>query len=444
MRVSSPSTGTIDLPTMTTPLPKSSPPVTAVRPFAGHARGSREYRRVVTALFAAGIVTFAQLYSTQAVLPLMHADAALGVSAAQAALTVSASTLGLVVAVLPWASLADHIGRVRAMMISTISATCLGLITPFMPTIELLLAVRFLEGMAVGALPALAMAYIVEEIRRSDVAIAAGTYVAGNSIGGLSGRLISGPVGDLWGWRTGLLAVALWAAAATVVFALVVPRARGFVTLHERRLRGEAKSALGLGRKLAANLTDPGMWGLFLVGFALMGGFVATYNYMGFHLIAPPFSLPTTLVSFLFVVYLAGTWAARVAGATSMRWGRGHTLATTVVMMAGGATLTLSGQLWLVFLGLLFVTMGFFGGHAVASAWIGQRASVGRAQASALYTLFYYAGSSLIGWTTGLFYESGGWTAAALSVAGLVAVVGLVVWLLIGVVCRHRPVSPAA
>ena len=37
--------------------------------FSGHAPGSREYRRLIVGLFFAGIATFAQLYSAQAVLP---------------------------------------------------------------------------------------------------------------------------------------------------------------------------------------------------------------------------------------------------------------------------------------------------------------------------------------------------------------------------------------
>lgn len=58
--------------------------------FSGHAPGSREYRRLIVGLFFAGIATFAQLYSAQAVLPQISSD--LSVSPATAALSVSAAT----------------------------------------------------------------------------------------------------------------------------------------------------------------------------------------------------------------------------------------------------------------------------------------------------------------------------------------------------------------
>lgn len=63
----------------------------ALRPtqsWAAHRRGSSEYRRLLAALFCAGIATFAQLYPPQGVLPQISAD--LGVGAASASLMVSA------------------------------------------------------------------------------------------------------------------------------------------------------------------------------------------------------------------------------------------------------------------------------------------------------------------------------------------------------------------
>src|SRR6476619_6538748 len=92
----------------------------------GHPRGSAAYGRLLAALFCAGVATFAQLYSPQAVLPLISSD--LGIGAATAALTISASTIGLAIGVIPWSTLADRIGRVRAISISVTVATVVGLL----------------------------------------------------------------------------------------------------------------------------------------------------------------------------------------------------------------------------------------------------------------------------------------------------------------------------
>ena len=68
---------------------------------------------------------------------------------------------------------------------------------------------------------------------------------------------------------------------------------------------------------------------------------------------------------------------------------------------------------------MVILTIGFFAAHAIASGWTGQRATVGRAQATSLYNLFYYGGSSVVGWLGGVVYQQFGWTAMALFVMGL-------------------------
>ena len=168
-------------------------PAATLPPWAGHPKGSAAYGRILAGLAFAGVATFAQLYSTQAVLPILAAD--LQVTAAEAALTISLATVGLAVTVLPWSFLADRIGRVRAMMWGISAATVLGLLVPLAPSFPMLLGLRMLEGMALGGIPAIAIAYLNEEVNKAHAALAAGSYVAGTTLGGLAGRLVAGPVG---------------------------------------------------------------------------------------------------------------------------------------------------------------------------------------------------------------------------------------------------------
>jgi MFS transporter, YNFM family, putative membrane transport protein len=69
--------------------------------------------------------------------------------------------------------------------------------------------------------------------------------------------------------------------------------------------------------------------------------------------------------------------------------------------------------------GMAVLTFGFFGAHSIASGWVGQRALTARAQASALYLLCYYLGSSIGGSTGGLAYSYAGWPGLVAMVAGL-------------------------
>jgi MFS transporter, YNFM family, putative membrane transport protein len=382
----------------------------SVAPWIGHPRGSSEYRRLLAALFCAGIATFAQLYSAQAVLP--QISAGLGIGAADAALVVSAATIGLAAGVIPWSVLADRIGRVKAMSISVITATVLGLAAPFAPTFELLLAGRFVEGLMIGGVPAIAVAYLIEEVDPGHAARAAGIYVGGTTIGGLLGRLVAGPVAEIAGWRIGVFSVAVLCAVAAFGFVKLAPQPRGFTPRNRRHVNPEGP----LLRRLAANLRSPRQLALFAQAFLLMGGFVAMYNFLGFRLTAAPFSLPQTVVSLVFLAYLAGTWASARAGAEATRIGRKKVLLASIAIMIVGVAITLSHNVVAVLMGLVIATAGFFGAHAIASGWTGRQAPVGKAQASSLYNLFYYSGSSVVGWFGGVAFDAVGWVGVATTI----------------------------
>ncbi|WP_420178561.1 MFS transporter [Paenarthrobacter sp. TA1.8] len=376
----------------------------------GHVKGSRGYSRVLAALALAGVATFAQLYSTQAILPLMAAD--LRITAAEAALSISLATVGLAVTVLPWSFVADRIGRVRAMAIGVAVATLLGLLVPLAPTVPWLLGLRTLEGMALGGIPAIAIAYLNEEVTKIHTALAAGTYVAGTTLGGLAGRLVAGPVGELWGWRAAALAVSLLATVSAVLFLVLVRKQRRFSPAPPMGFRGAL-------RTLGRHSSNPKLVSLYLQAFLLMGGFVAVYNYLGFRLHAEPFGLPATVVSLIFLAYLSGTISSRWAAGLTTRFGRRNVLVAGIAIMSAGLAMTLVENLAATLAGLVIFTGGFFAAHSVGSGWTGAIATTGRAQAASLYNLSYYLGSSVIGWAGGLAFQAFGWPALALSVIAL-------------------------
>lgn len=387
----------------------------------GHPKGSAAYGKILAGLAFAGVATFAQLYSTQAVLPLMSRE--LRITAAEAALTISLATVGLAVTVIPWSFLADRIGRVRAMAWGISAATVLGLMVPLATSFPLLLGLRMLEGMALGGIPAIAIAYLNEEINKAHAAMAAGSYVAGTTLGGLAGRLVAGPVGELWGWRAAALAVSVLAAVAAVLFLVLVPKARGFRPSPAKGLRGAV-------RTLGGHLRNARLLALYVQAFLLMGGFVAVYNYLGFRLSGEPFTLPATLISLIFLAYLSGTVTSRWAGGLTERFGRRRVLLAGILLMTAGLALTLTQVLVLVLAGLLVFTGGFFAAHSIGAGWTGSIAVSGRAQAASLYNLAYYLGSSVIGWAGGLLFQSLGWTALAVTVivlGGTTAVITAVV-----------------
>ncbi|MFD4582587.1 MFS transporter [Streptomyces sp. NPDC058434] len=391
------------------------------------APGVPGYRRMSFALFTAGVATFALLYSTQALLPAVSDD--FGVTASAASWTVSAATGALALCVLPLSALSERFGRVRLMTVSLVVATVVGLLVPFAPGPEWLVALRAVQGAALAGIPASAMAYLAEEVRPKALVAAIGLFVAGNSIGGMSGRIVTGWVAQLWGWRAALAAVGLMAVVCTVAFRLLLPRARHFTP--------GSLNPSALARTVRGHLADPLLMRLYGIGALFMTVFGAVYTVIGYRLVDAPFSLPQGVVGSVFLVYLVGTVSSAAAGRLVGRLGRRGALYLAVGTTTAGLLLSLADSLAAVLAGLVLITAGFFAGHAVASSSVSRTATTGRAQASALYQSAYYLGSSAGGTLGALAFHSGGWAGTVL--LGLLAVLGVVSITLYGSYSARAP-----
>ncbi|MEU8541872.1 MFS transporter [Streptomyces sp. NPDC048717] len=378
------------------------------------APGAPGFRRLSLALFAAGVATFALLYSTQALLPAVSAE--FGATASAASWTVSGATGALALCVLPLSALSERFGRRQMMTASLAVAVALALLVPLAPNLESLIVLRALQGAALAGVPASAMAFLAEEVRPKALIAAIGLFVAGNSIGGMSGRLLTGWVAQLWGWRAGLAAVGLLAVACAVAFRFLIPPARHFTPA--------SLNPMALGRTVRGHLADPLLVRLYAIGALFMTVFGAVYTVIGYRLTEAPFSLPQGVVGSIFLIYLVGTVSSAAAGKLVGRMGRRGALYLAVGATTSGLLLSLADTLPLILAGLVLITAGFFAGHAVASSSVSRTATTGRAQASALYQSAYYLGSSVGGTLGAVAFHSGGWSGTV--AIGLVAVFGVV------------------
>ncbi|MGW6027267.1 MFS transporter [Streptomyces sp. NPDC055099] len=381
--------------------------------------GGPGYRRMSFALFLAGVATFALLYSTQALLPLVSAD--FGVSASSASWTVSAATGALALFVLPLSALSERFGRRTLMTVSLTVAVVVGLLVPFAPSIGALIALRAVQGAALAGLPASAMAFLAEEVRPKALVAAIGMFVAGNSIGGMSGRIITGWVAQAWGWRVAVGVVGVVAVLCALAFRALLPAPRHFTP--------GSLNPKALGRTIRSHLSNPLLCRLYAIGALFMTVFGAVYTVIGYRLTEAPFSLPQGIIGSIFLVYLVGTVSSAAAGKLVTRLGRRGALYLAVSTTAGGLLLSLSDSLVMVLLGLVLITAGFFAGHAVASSSVSRTATEGRAQASALYQSAYYLGSSAGGTLGAVAFHAGGWAGTVgLGLLAVGGVVSLTVW----------------
>lgn len=376
--------------------------------------GSPQYHRALVALFCAGLAVFVQLYSPQGVLPEIALD--FGVSAGTSSWAVGAATIGVAIGVIPWAILSDRIGRVRALRWAVLIGVPVGLALPLVPNFGVLVALRFVEGLVLSGIPAVGLTALAEMVAPRALGIAVGSYIAGNTIGGLSGRIIAGLVSDPFGWRIGLLAVSLIAASAAIAFVLLVPPT------------AVSPVRMPVFGALRANLRTPGVMVPVLQAFLMMGGFVSAYNYLAFRLQQSPFDLSLAQTSWIFLAYIAGAVASRWVWRLVPRLPPSGAQLLALAVMLLGIVVTLFPSLPAVIVGLVLFTGGFFGAHSVASGLAQRRANAGRSLVAPLYNLAFYAGSSLLGWAGGLAFAGAGWTGTVMMIVAVVLLAAAAAW----------------
>ncbi|MFE0028700.1 MFS transporter [Amycolatopsis sp. NPDC059021] len=387
-------------------------------------------RRVKIAVAAAGISSFALLYAPQPVLPQLAVEYHL--DPGSASLAVSVATGALAIAVLPIAVLSEVVGRRPMILGSVILSVLFGLLVPLAPSYPAMLAVRALQGVAIAGFPGVAAAYLAERLGKAGVAAAVGAMIAGNTIGGMLGRLASGFTADALGWRGAMYVVAGVSLLCSAVTVVTLPRAPRRAASPAGEQGTFAIASRGLGNQLrevasglATALRRPVLLAQYAVALLAMGSFVALYNAAGFRLTGEPLDLSPAIASLVFLAYALGSVSSAAAGRLIARVGRTRALIGSLLLTLVGAALTLPDWLPLVVLGFVVLTAAFFSAHAVANGWAAAEAPDGsRGQVSGLYTLSYYLGSSVGGAVGGYVYGHAGWS----WLIGAVAV-----WLLLAV-----------
>ncbi|WP_416140099.1 MFS transporter [Halomonas sp. HK25] len=381
---------------------------------------TRAWWRATLALSLGSFLVFINLYAPQPLLPELRD--VYGVSTLAVGLVMSVATLALAASLLVFGPLSDAIGRAAIMRLTLLAAGGLSLGLALAPSFEALLVLRGLQGFVLGGLPAVAIAWMGDEFEPSAMLPAVGLYIGANSLGGISGRLVGGAVGEVAGSSASFLAVGAITLVGLAVFWKLLPASRGF-TPRPFELRG----ALG---DLAAHLHNPLLLAAYLLGGLNFLIFINQYSYLTFRLAQAPFGLGPSVMGLIFLTYLGGTLGSSLSGRLAGHLSPPACMVLGILILMGGTLVTLAGSLALIVLGLTINAFGFFLAHAMASSWVGRHAGQARGSASALYLVFYYSGASLGAFWLEPFWQVGAWPGVAVgSWLVLGVTLGIAAWL---------------
>jgi len=366
----------------------------------------------------AGYCAFINLYSPQAILPLLSEE--FHASAAEISLIITVSTLAVALTAPFTGTVADVLGRKRvivaAMFVLVIPTLMVGLAT----TLPQLIFWRAVQGLVLPPIFAVTVAYIGDEWTPREATTAAGIYSSGSSLGGFSGRLVTGLLADLIGWRAGFMALAAIAFAGAIVVAFLLPHERRFVRSH---------GLLASGRQMLAHFRNGQLLATYAVGFGVLFNFICTFTFVSFHLAAAPYNLSASWLGAIFVVYIVGSALTPWTGWAVGRFGRRRLMVRIIAIWVAGIALTLAPSLPLIIAGLAISAGCGLICQAISTSYVTITAKVGRSSAVGLYVTSFYVGGSFGAALGGVAWTIGGWPACvALVIAILMIMAAIVVF----------------
>jgi len=362
------------------------------------------------AVATTGFCAFLNLYSPQALLPELARE--LGVGAAEMSTVMTAGTAAIVLTAPFTGALADVIGRKRVITAAMLAVVLPMALIALSTSLESMIAWRFLQGLLLPPIFAVAVAYVGDEWPAREVPAVAGIYVTGASIGGFCGRFVPGVLTDLIGWRGAFLTLAAMSLAGALLVAATLTRERRFV-----RSEGMGASA----RQMLRHLHNPQLIATYAIGFGVLFNFIAVFTYVNFHLAAPPYLFTPTLLGAIFVIYLAGAVTAPMIGWAVVRFGRRPFVLGVLGVWACGTVLLLAQPLTAILLGLLLCSLCGMLCQAISTGYVTAIATEGRSSAVGLYVTAFYLGGSMGALLPGLAWDSAGWPACVAMVVAMLA-----------------------
>ncbi|MBF0658048.1 MFS transporter [Psychrobacter sp. NG25] len=346
-----------------------------------------------------GMFAFLQVYSIQAVLPVLMVD--FSATEVQAGMIVGATIMAIAIMSPFLGMLSDAVGRkpfiVGALLFLAIPTALIAQ----SPSIGWLGLWRFMQGLSVPGITVVTIAYIGEEFEGRAVTDLMSFYVSGCVLGGFLGRFLLGHLHELIGWRAGYYVMAAMTLVGAMWVGKMLPSSQQFVANPNFRAAIQT---------LGEHLTNRYVVTACLLGACVLFSLVGCFTFINLHLANTPYELSTGALANIFAVYLIGVVITPLSTNLLRRFGSARTVRVAIFISMIGVLLTLVTPLWGVVVGLAIMSSGVFVTQAATISYIAVNVKKGRSLASGLYYLGYYTGGTLGAWLCGIVYARGQWS----------------------------------
>lgn len=358
-----------------------------------------KYWRIIVSLALCAMADLASLFFIQPMLPLLMKKYQVPVS--QIGIIMSAETAMIAIGLLFTGSIADKIGRKPYLTGALFVAGVLTILCVLPHTFIQFVLLRGLLGLCLSGIAAASTAYISEEVAPAMAATVTGYFVFGNSVGGMSGRVIASQLMEYVSTEIIFIGFGILLLITGLLVLFLLPKQQAF--------RQSASQLTAIVKQGALHIKNSTISLFFVFSFCIFGVFTALYNYLAFRLAMPPYHLSHSQAGLISISFILSLISAPNAGKLAARYGIIKVFRYLLIMMLIGILLTLLSNTSAFIIGMVIFTACFFGCHALGLSWVSTHAEKMKAQACALYLFSYYIGGAVVGYLSGLFYSSAGW-----------------------------------
>ncbi|GAC1393972.1 MAG: MFS transporter [Ktedonobacteraceae bacterium] len=370
-------------------------------------------------LFLAPAFVFANMYTTQAILPTLSQD--FHVSAPTAGLTVSVLVLAVALGSLFYGPLSDIVGRKPVMVWASFLVAIPTLLCGFAPNFATLVILRAIQGLLMPGLTSVAIPYVNEEFEGRGRGLAMGIYTSGLVLGGLFARVGSASLTGVYNWHIALFAFVLPTLLAAIFMWFFLPETYSKKRVSEIiPIQRTAKNSFLLQtlHDMSMHLHNRRLVGAFIIGFASFFGFIGVFTYLPYYLTGPQFRLPPIDLSLVYLLWLTGI-GSPIAGTIAGRIGSRLTIAGSIGCAVVGLLITLVPLLPITLGGLSLLTLGMFSIVPSANLYLGELSTKAKGTAASMYLSLYYLGGSIGAVVPGFAFLWLGWTGVVLLCIGM-------------------------
>ncbi|GAC1427293.1 MAG: MFS transporter [Ktedonobacteraceae bacterium] len=370
-------------------------------------------------LFLAPAFVFANMYTTQAILPTLSQD--FHVSAPTAGLTVSVLVLSVAIGSLFYGPLSDIVGRKPVMVWASFLVAIPTFLCGFAPNFATLVALRAIQGLLLPGLTSVAIPYVNEEFEGRGRGLAMGIYTSGLVLGGLFARVASASLTGIYNWHIALFAFVLPTLIAAVCMWLFLPeiyskkRVSKLVPVQRTTKTSFLQQTL---RDMWMHLHNRRLVGAFIIGLCSFFGFIGVFTYLPYYLTGPQFHLPPIDLSLVYLLWLTGI-GSPIAGTIAGRVGSRLTIACSIGFAVVGLLITLIPILPITLGGLSLLTLGMFSILPAANLYLGELSTKAKGTAASMYLSLYYLGGSIGAVVPGFAFLWLGWAGVVLLCLGM-------------------------